>query len=310
MPWLLRLTVLVLLIFFLVNSVDVGAAIVLLSDISWPYLLLLLVVVFTIPALLALRMGLLGNIEPFHLMGMMVEVYFFNNFLPAQLGGDMFKYFALRRYVMNVEERLALILVDRLCGMAALLMLAALGLWIGWSAMPDLDILPVLGGVAMVMVVALVILLFLPLDKLKRLPLFFHKPVQLIIGVRQRITQYTFSLLAGGFLISIGGFFALMLLNFMGMLALNIRADAMVVMTFVPLISFVVMTVPVSINGLGVRESLYVLFLTQAGYSAEEALALALVNLVAVYMVALSGALVAMVRKHGFSLVSQKKKTA
>jgi len=57
--------------------------------------------------------------------------------------------------------------------------------------------------------------------------------------------------------------------------ALNISIDIRYLYMVVPLI-YLTETLPISINGLGVREGAFVFFFFQAGYTKEEALAVAL----------------------------------
>ena len=64
---------------------------------------------------------------------------------------------------------------------------------------------------------------------------------------------------------------------------------------YVPVISVAAVTLPISFNGLGVRESLFILFFGLAGYTAEEGLALGMVGLVGMTVVAIGGGVLVVV---------------
>jgi uncharacterized membrane protein YbhN (UPF0104 family) len=72
---------------------------------------------------------------------------------------------------------------------------------------------------------------------------------------------------------------------------LNLVVPISAVAVFVPLISLAGM-VPVSVNGLGVREALYILLFGQIGVTAEVAVSLALLYLAVTVVASLPGGVV------------------
>jgi hypothetical protein len=73
--------------------------------------------------------------------------------------------------------------------------------------------------------------------------------------------------------------------------ALSLAVPLSAVAVFVPLVSLAGM-VPVSVNGLGVREALYILLFGQIGVSPESSVSLALVYLAVTVVASLPGGLV------------------
>jgi uncharacterized membrane protein YbhN (UPF0104 family) len=78
---------------------------------------------------------------------------------------------------------------------------------------------------------------------------------------------------------------------FLNARALSLAVPLSAVAVFVPLVSLAGM-VPVSVNGLGVREALYILLFGQVGVSPELAVSLALVYLAVTVVASLPGGLV------------------
>src|SRR5262249_20824804 len=78
---------------------------------------------------------------------------------------------------------------------------------------------------------------------------------------------------------------------FLNARALNLAVPLSAVAVFVPLVSLAGM-VPVSVNGLGVREALYILLFGQIGVTAEIAVSLALLYLAVTVVASLPGGVV------------------
>ena len=78
---------------------------------------------------------------------------------------------------------------------------------------------------------------------------------------------------------------------FLNARALSLAVPLAAVAVFVPLVSLAGM-VPVSVNGLGVREALYILLFGRVGVPAESAVSLALLYLAVTVVASLPGGLV------------------
>jgi uncharacterized membrane protein YbhN (UPF0104 family) len=97
--------------------------------------------------------------------------------------------------------------------------------------------------------------------------------------------------LPGGIGLTLVAYYILVAANICAMQALGLGSFPLISALYIPVIAIVVVTLPISFNGLGVRESLFILFFSMAGFSNEESLALAAVNLAGVLLVSIVGGL-------------------
>jgi uncharacterized membrane protein YbhN (UPF0104 family) len=204
---------------------------------------------------------------------------FFNNFLPSTIGGDAIRAWDTARSGVGKATALTIILVDRFVGLLALLLFAAVGL-LGAGRLaervPDLALWVL--GVGAVMV-AVAVVLFLP-NRIKA------PPLAALFAFRGHTRA-----LAGAFFWSLC-LQALVVLNAWVLArALHVELGLAPFFLIVPLAVFLMM-VPVSINGIGVRENLFVFFLASFGVAEATGLAFAWLDYGLVLLQALAGGLV------------------
>ena len=205
---------------------------------------------------------------------------FFNLFLPSSIGGDSYRVADASRHG-GVAKSFASVFADRLTGFLALAIWGLVFSAIGWSRLPDNRILwlPVLiFGLMAGLVFAVVqrtwlvaIWQALRLHRLRKLDAFLHRFLDSLAGYRAN----------GGLLARVFGTSLLfqmlaIVIIFCISQALSWPVAFIYFCIFVPLITLGE-ALPISIFGIGVRDSLYVFFFAQAGVSREQALALALV---------------------------------
>ena len=205
---------------------------------------------------------------------------FFNLFLPSSIGGDSYRVVEASRHG-GAAKSFASVFADRLTGFLALAIWGLLFSAVGWSSLPDKRILwlPVLVfGLMATMVFALIqrtwmvaVLHFLRFDRLKQLDAFLHRFLDSLAGYHANR-----ALLAKVFSISL--FFQMMaiVIIFCISKAMDWHVPFIYFSIFVPLITLGE-ALPISIFGIGVRDSLYVFFFSQGGASREQALSMALV---------------------------------
>jgi uncharacterized membrane protein YbhN (UPF0104 family) len=200
---------------------------------------------------------------------------FFNTFLPTGVGGDVVRVVELSRDSRRTSESVGTVFVDRLAGLVVLFGLAL-------SALPfsrdlitgelKLIILAIAGG-----------------GILAAWLLFQQRWADRLLGVlpfgqrlRVRLADLYQSVHSAGTgamgrALGISLLFNLLLISVVAVLAmgLGIRVSLWYYFLFVPLVSFS-LTLPISISGLGVRETTFVLLFGQAGVGEPLALALSL----------------------------------
>jgi len=243
-----------------------------------------------------------GVVAPF---GSLVSSYlvasFFNNVLPTNIGGDVFRIKDGARYTASKTLSTAVVFVDRLLGFAALFALALAAIAFGGQvvrSMPGLELL--WGGVA-AFTAAIVVVLVVP-----ELLAFCLAPVKRLgsawaterVGV---VTEALFRFrsrlpsLAQAFVVSLLIQASIVLFHFLIAGAMGIPLPLEYCFLIVPL-SLLVQLVP-SINGFGVRESVFVFFFRRIGLAAEQALSLSFVATGIVILLSLLGGAIYASRK-------------
>jgi uncharacterized protein (TIRG00374 family) len=207
---------------------------------------------------------------------------FFNNFLPANIGGDAYKIVDLGRHERRPHGVFCATLLDRLIGLGALTALGVLVLAIASVAkipLPDsaLLLIPVL-------VLLAAILAFLLSRRIgTQLPGLFRQ-LRLVKLARQleKITN-EFGLyrpkvrwLNGIFLFSLVIQFLRLVTHLLVALGLGYSLggeQVLQLLVLIPLLA-ISLTLPVTINGIGLRESISANLLTWAGLAAGQAVAM------------------------------------
>lgn len=202
---------------------------------------------------------------------------FFNNFLPANVGGDVYKVIDLGRGEHNPQRAFAATVLDRLLGLAALSLVAVAA--VGLSLAAGIAVPPAawtLGGVLVLLAAAGGLLLSrrgaasvqsilqrLQLPSLAR----FVAPVAAAFQVYRGRQRLLGRALAAGIVIQ-GLRVAVHVLVACGLgLALS-RAQVLQFFVLIPLLA-VSLTLPITINGIGLREALAAVLLTWTGLPAQ-----------------------------------------
>ena len=206
---------------------------------------------------------------------------FFNNLLPGTMGGDAVRVYDTARSGLSGARAVAVIVVDRFLGLTALLLFAALALTAEESAVRRSPSLPywVGGGVAVALLASW--LLFTPSRRVAALAGRLRAALpergwRLFDRVHDALFAFQgrYGVLGKGFLLSIA-VQSLVVANAIVLTsALHIRVAPVNFFFMVPLALFAMMA-PVSINGVGVRESVWVFFLVPFGVAASTVVAYA-----------------------------------
>jgi uncharacterized protein (TIRG00374 family) len=226
---------------------------------------------------------------------------FFNNFLPSNIGGDVIRIRDSSRLTGSTTTSVAIIAIDRILGLGALYALALTAYVLGG---PDVRRLT---GAAPVLVLlgigfaAVAYIFFKPgtarflMQTAGLLEIPWAKErfqsVQSAVHVyRDRVRDVWLAFAASVALQSL-----LIWYYFAVARALKIPLSMGVCFLIVPLCTLV-QTIPVSFNGWGVRESLFILYFREVGLHGASALAFSLVGAGLIVLLSLSGAVVWMSR--------------
>jgi uncharacterized membrane protein YbhN (UPF0104 family) len=223
----------------------------------------------------------------FLLQSLMVGI-FFNNLLPSTIGGDAVRAWDTARAGVDRATAVAVVLVDRFVGLLALVLFAAAGLALAGriapSVVPQLTVWVCAGAAAMGLAAAL---LFLPSrrlpDLLGRLGGPFGKVASALFAF-----QGKGSVLVGAFAWSLAMQGLVVLNAWLLARALRVPIPFADFFLIVPLGLFLTM-LPVSINGIGVRESSYAFFFRAFGVAASLGVAVAWLDYGLILLQAVAG---------------------
>ena len=214
-------------------------------------------------------------------IGVLTQLYFigqfFNTFLPSGFGGDVVRVIELARYGVSKAESLSTVFLDRMSGLMAFFLMTLVALPFAAGLIPQgvLPVLIALGAAGILgtwlmferrFTTALMQSLFARLT----FP-FKAKTIRLYESIRANSPHATAEAMAIGFLFNL----LLIAVNFLVATALGQRIPLGYFFLFIPIISTLLL-LPISLNGLGVREGAYILLFASAGVSSAAAASISL----------------------------------
>jgi uncharacterized membrane protein YbhN (UPF0104 family) len=219
------------------------------------------------------------------LYGSYVVGLFFNNFLPSTIGGDVIRAAsAKRRGGGTLTENLTVVLVERMIGLLATLSLGGAVALSGVASSLDSRVPWVLGGALFLAAAGLYLALSNPVRRgalrgVGRVPFQFVRRTLGKMLVAFELFSRDHGVLWANYFLSLAFQFFLIVHFWLIQFAFGEAVPFATFVVVVPLV-FCVMILPIGINGLGVRESAFVWFLTRAGMEPAIALALSLASYV------------------------------
>lgn len=234
--------------------------------------------------------------------------FFFNNFLPANVGGDVMRGFGLARYTERSAEAAVSVIVDRIIGLLAFMFTAVIAALLAVNVIPvgpttaDQTLNQSLAQVEAIAIVGMLIIIsgfaVILSHRLRQLlgRLFTIKFLKPLAPLYHRISdafgayrhQYGSLLLAFG----VGVVTVLLtgLVDIAIVAGLNGYIAPIYIFLFNPIIA-VALIVPISIGGLGTGSVLYVYFYGLVGVPQTLAFALSLIKQAVIYAGSLPGGL-------------------
>ncbi len=236
----------------------------------------------------------------------LLEMYgaglFYNNFLPTGIGGDGVRAALLSKYV-SVPQAVFSVALDRGIAILAFSALVVIGVWIGIPAL-DLQMHEFLVSFASWRAVSIGFLIISGTGVLsyicwKRFPKLRSAIVNTsshFLGLNNS-PEWTIHLwlrlLAGGYSLSVLSHLSLVATHWSVMQALGIDVTTGAAVWLV-LIGSASLLLPVSVNGLGLQESIYVLLLSSYGVSTVLAMGVALLIRMLMLLFSLAGGLLSL----------------
>jgi len=284
-----RLLVSLALIGLLLRSIDVRSAFQPIPQFGWVYVAVMALLTNADRVLMSYKWNLLLRARRIEIpFATVVRGYYVGTlwglFLPTAVGGDLVRSFAVRGQGRRAEDVVASVVLERILGLTS-------GLWLGIfaaSLLPPLiddpheNLITAMLVIPLIVVVALIMLSFssVPTRWLSGSIPFVPKGV--LAKLREVYESYQLygrdrRLMVRFFLWSLVEQCIPVLCVFLVSLALNTRARFIDCVVFVPII-MIPARMPLSLDGFGIRESLYVYFFAFVGMPAAAALRLGFVS--------------------------------
>lgn len=209
--------------------------------------------------------------------------FFANNFIPSGFGGDLVKVVSLRQRHGHGSEALSSVLMERVTGLvgSSLIALAALA-WNLYAHALTLDLPWLLWALIIVTAVGIPPIFFIaravdPIGLLLRIypkatKLPFYDKFENLVNT---IHRYPLRALVTSLFISLPFTLILILLQVMIAMALGVHLPFRIFALFVPVIS-IINLLPITFNGLGLREGIYTFLFVPVGVPAATAVSMSL----------------------------------
>jgi uncharacterized protein (TIRG00374 family) len=218
-----------------------------------------------------------------HLLYLYLVGFFANNFIPSGFGGDVVKVVSLRQSYGHGTEALSSVLMDRIIGLlgSSLIALIALG-WNSFFSHTPLTLTPAI-FLTIILISLGIPLAFGLMRWAKPVSLLAHKfpatrklpKFDKLEELADTVRRYPLSSLLQSLAISLPFTLCLVLAHYSIARALAVVLPFSVFGLFVPLIAIIGL-LPISFNGLGVREGLYQFLYVPIGVAEPTALAMSL----------------------------------
>jgi len=222
------------------------------------------------------------NISPKKLISSFSGGIFFSIFLPSTIGGDVVRTADLAEHTRKAKEVIATVFLDRLSGYIGLVFVILPAILLGRELVLDKVVFSSVAVIIGLLVIILLVLFngfiyskitrFLTTpgaEKVKEMIKDMHREIH-IFRHRRKIIVYNLLL---SFLAQI---ITPVSIYFIA-LSLGVKINFIYFLIFIPIIGAITL-LPVAIGGLGLRESLFVVYFAKAGVIKQLALAMSLLS--------------------------------
>jgi uncharacterized protein (TIRG00374 family) len=222
--------------------------------------------------------------------------FFFNNFLPANVGGDVMRGYGLARYTEQGAEAAVSVVVDRIVGLMAFMSSAVVAVLVAVFVL-DQGNLKGIEEAALVGLAAIAATFGLILSRRARAlvgRLFALKPLAPFAPIYQRLSdalnayRHSYKALALAFCIALLTMVLTSFTDYFIVQALGGGIPLIYIFIFNPIIAFV-LAFPISIGGLGITQAVYPFFYGLVGIPANLAFTVSLLKQLIIYATSLIG---------------------
>jgi len=238
--------------------------------------------------------------------------FFFNNFLPTTIGGDVFRtYDSSKKANISLSTSASVILVERFSGIVSAVTYAVVALFLGFTTIGNQSvIIPIVIFFVITIILAFFIInpSVLRLGKLFSRFKYLRKLKERLYNIYKTLMSFKkykmalIKVLIFSFLLQ----FAVILNYFLAARALGINLTLTTFIFIVPVVATIAM-IPISIGGIGLRENSFVFILVAMGTANEKAALCSLLIFFMLVLVGIAGGIVYIVRPY---FEGRLKKTA
>jgi len=207
---------------------------------------------------------------------------FFSIFLPSTIGGDVVKTADLAGHTQKTKEVIATVLLDRLSGYVGLVLVILPALFLGWDLVQDKVVFFSVATIVGLLICILLVLFNTPIYS--RITKFLAAPgagrvkeairnLHSEIHIFRHRGKVIVCNLALSFLIQL----IFPITVYFIALSLGIRINIFYFLILLPIIGAITL-LPIAIGGLGLRESLFVVYFAKAGVVKQLAVAMSLLS--------------------------------
>jgi uncharacterized protein (TIRG00374 family) len=225
---------------------------------------------------------------------------FFNNFLPANIAGDFARISAAREHSPSAAPVFSATLMDRILGGLSVATMAMVSIAVAFPWFHDLVVDGLVTGLFLVSLLMYLAVFRRDVLGLVEWPfrvLRLHGLERRIARLMDEVHAYRerpgelFGLLGMGMLVQV----LRVMMHFSVARALGLRIPLAAIFTFVPILASIVM-LPISLNGIGVREGAAVLLFRLVGLSGAQSISFQLLTWLLAVAVSLLGGLIFLLR--------------
>jgi len=289
LPKWARITISFGLLGFIIWKVDINPLVALMANASIPLVALAFAMIFVDQAVTAFAWGRMlaagGYLIPYRdTLRVTLAADFIGLAIPSGMGADMVRIIGLSRYIKSSAHAMSSLFAFRIMGLGQTITIAAIALIFFPDDLPDDPMFVLLKTI----IIGLFFLGVLGVVFMGRIERFLEviapktRLEPLMLKLRDLYTTFLFYLrhkdaLAAAFLGDLYVQFAKILSIYIVALALGFDVSPTPFFILVPVVNILVL-LPVSLAGLGVREGMYVLLFAHVGLSAAQCLTMSLLG--------------------------------
>jgi hypothetical protein len=205
---------------------------------------------------------------------------FISLFLPSSFGGDIYRVITLQRFNSDVYQNASSVLFDRITGLIALGSIAIISYSLIFKT--EINYYLLIGYI-----VVLVGLVFFTSDRFKTLGILHRYTIlKPALRIAESFNRYrnNYIVLFVSLLIAFLFQNNIVIMNKLYCMSLNIAIPLSYLYVIVPLV-YLTEAIPITINGLGLREGAFIFLFESVGHTSEEAIALSMLIIAVRYII-------------------------